>query len=151
MLSAAFQWDQTLAMMKRKTAPSRLSPFSWTPMAKDKREASNDGSMEDIRTVIVHNPWVPSVWVQSGHSPPRQRPHVLQLSSLGTLWDATDEAATTHCSLLAQNRCRHCGPLRPGYCLCRAPDKPANHPWTLPERPWSRVHVDHTVNFLGSN
>ncbi|CAM1322239.1 Uncharacterised protein g8033 [Pycnogonum litorale] len=31
------------------------------------------------------------------------------------------------------------------------PPKPANHPWMLPEKPWSRVHVDHTINFLGYN
>ena len=31
------------------------------------------------------------------------------------------------------------------------PPKPANHPWMLPEKPWSRVHVDHAINFLGSN
>ena len=29
--------------------------------------------------------------------------------------------------------------------------KPANHPWMLPEKPWSRLHVDHAINFLGSN
>ena len=31
------------------------------------------------------------------------------------------------------------------------PPNPANHPWMLPEKPWSRVHVDHAINFLGSN
>ncbi|CAM1324577.1 Uncharacterised protein g8711 [Pycnogonum litorale] len=31
------------------------------------------------------------------------------------------------------------------------PPKPANHPWMLPEKPWSRVHVDHAINFLGYN
>ncbi|XP_028408106.1 uncharacterized protein K02A2.6-like [Dendronephthya gigantea] len=31
------------------------------------------------------------------------------------------------------------------------PEKSANHPWMLPERPWSRVHIDHAINFLGSN
>ena len=32
-----------------------------------------------------------------------------------------------------------------------APPKYANHPWMLPEKPWSRVHIDHAINFLGSN
>ena len=32
-----------------------------------------------------------------------------------------------------------------------APTKHANHPWILPEKPWSRVHIDHMINFLGSN
>ena len=32
-----------------------------------------------------------------------------------------------------------------------APSKEANHPWMLPEKPWSRVHIDHAINFLGSS
>ena len=32
-----------------------------------------------------------------------------------------------------------------------APPKYANHPWMLPEKPWSCVHIDHAINFLGSN
>ena len=31
------------------------------------------------------------------------------------------------------------------------PPKAANHPWMHPEKPWSRVHIDHAVNFLGTN
>eukprot|EP00731_Ephydatia_muelleri_P030080 Em0021g603a len=31
------------------------------------------------------------------------------------------------------------------------PSKVANHPWILPEKLWSRVHVDHAINFPGSN
>ena len=31
------------------------------------------------------------------------------------------------------------------------PPKSANHPWMLPEKPWSRLHLDHAVNFMGSN
>eukprot|EP00731_Ephydatia_muelleri_P004530 Em0002g706a len=31
------------------------------------------------------------------------------------------------------------------------PPKLANHPWMLPEKPWSRVHVDHAIIFLGCN
>ena len=29
------------------------------------------------------------------------------------------------------------------------PPKPAVHPWMLPEKPWSRLHIDHAINFLG--
>ena len=25
------------------------------------------------------------------------------------------------------------------------------HPWMLPEKPWSRLHIDHVINFLGFN
>jgi hypothetical protein len=31
------------------------------------------------------------------------------------------------------------------------PAKAPVHPWILPEKPWSRLHIDHAVNFLGSN
>ena len=31
------------------------------------------------------------------------------------------------------------------------PSKPANHPWMLPDKPWSLVHVNHAVNFMGTN
>ena len=31
------------------------------------------------------------------------------------------------------------------------PSKAAVHPWMLPEKPWSRLHIDHAVNFLGFN
>ena len=31
------------------------------------------------------------------------------------------------------------------------PPKQLNHPWMLPERPWSRVHINHAINFMGRN
>ena len=31
------------------------------------------------------------------------------------------------------------------------PSKAAVHPWMLPEKPWSRLHIDHAINFLGFN
>ena len=29
--------------------------------------------------------------------------------------------------------------------------KAAVHPWMWPEKPWSRLHIDHAINFLGFN
>ena len=29
------------------------------------------------------------------------------------------------------------------------PPKQLNHRWMLPERPWSRVHTDHAIYFMG--
>ena len=29
------------------------------------------------------------------------------------------------------------------------PSRPAIHPWMLPEKPWSRLHVDHAIKFMG--
>ena len=31
------------------------------------------------------------------------------------------------------------------------PPKMKNHPWMLPEKPRSRVHLNHAVNFMGNN
>lgn len=31
------------------------------------------------------------------------------------------------------------------------PPKEPNHPWMMPEKPWSRLHLDHAINFMGSN
>ena len=31
------------------------------------------------------------------------------------------------------------------------PSKAQNHPWITPDKPWSRVHIDHAINFMGSN
>ena len=33
----------------------------------------------------------------------------------------------------------------------KMPAKAPNNPWMLPEKPWSRVHIDHAINFLGTN
>ena len=27
----------------------------------------------------------------------------------------------------------------------------AIHPWMMPEKPWSRLHIDHAINFMGWN
>ena len=38
--------------------------------------------------------------------------------------------------------------------LCRTsnkPPKPANHPWMMSEKQWSRIHVGHAINFMGNN
>ena len=31
------------------------------------------------------------------------------------------------------------------------PTKAPIHPWMVPEKPWSQIHVDHAINFMGSN
>ena len=32
-----------------------------------------------------------------------------------------------------------------------APPRSPVHPWILPEKPWSRLHIDHAINFMGQN
>ena len=47
------------------------------------------------------------------------------------------------------------GTLREAFTACAEhqikPPKPENHTWMLPGKPWSRVHVDYAINFMGSN
>ena len=45
-----------------------------------------------------------------------------------------------------QNICRCCTSCAEQQ---NKPAKPPIHPWMLPEKPWSRIHVDHAINFLG--
>jgi hypothetical protein len=47
-----------------------------------------------------------------------------------------------------ESLCRKCSSCAEHQNL---PPKAAIHPWMVPEKPWSRVHIDHAVNFLGSN
>jgi hypothetical protein len=44
--------------------------------------------------------------------------------------------------------CRHCTACAEYQ---NKPEKPANHPWIIPEKPWSRLHIDHAINFMGYN
>ena len=42
-------------------------------------------------------------------------------------------------------KCTSCGQFQ------NKPDKSSIHPWMMPEKPWSRLHLDHAINFLGRN
>ena len=33
----------------------------------------------------------------------------------------------------------------------RLPPKQPSHPWITPDKPWSRLHIDHAINFRGHN
>ena len=86
--------------------------------------------------------------------PPTLQPQVLELLHLGhfgiqrmkqlartaVYWPGIDTDITNQC-----HRCQTCAEHQ------TKPAKPANHPWMLPEKPWSRIHVDHAINFLGTN
>ena len=68
------------------------------------------------------------------------RQRMKQLARSVVYWPGIDsdiESTSKNCTACAEHQ--------------NQPSKPANHPWMLPERPWSRVHVDHAINFLGSN
>ena len=63
-----------------------------------------------------------------------------QLARTAVYWPGIDSAIE-----MASRRCDSCGEHQ------NKPSKPAVHPWMLPEKPWSRVHLDHAINFMGTN
>jgi len=63
-----------------------------------------------------------------------------QLARTAVYWPGIDAAIET-----ASRRCESCGENQ------SKPPQPPVHPWMLPEKPWSRVHVDHAINFMGTN
>ena len=63
-----------------------------------------------------------------------------QLARTAVYWPGIDKDIMDQCQ-----RCSTCGEHQNKVA------KPANRPWMLPEKPWSRLHVDHAINFLGSN
>jgi hypothetical protein len=63
-----------------------------------------------------------------------------QLARTAVYWPNIDddiEAACRHCEPCAEHQNR--------------PPKMPVHPWMLPEKPWSRLHLDHAINFMGTN
>ena len=63
-----------------------------------------------------------------------------QLARTAVYWPGIDSSIE-----MASRRCGSCGEHQ------NKPSKPAVHPWMLPEKPWSRVHLDHAINFMGTN
>ena len=62
-----------------------------------------------------------------------------QLARTAVYWPRIDEDIEATC-----RQCVPCGEHQ------NKPAKPALHPWMLPEKPWSRLHMDHAINFMGS-
>ena len=63
-----------------------------------------------------------------------------QLARSAIYWPGIDSAINNlahQCTTCAENQ--------------NLPSKPAVHPWMLSERPWSRFHLDHAINFMGTN
>ena len=63
-----------------------------------------------------------------------------QLARTAVYWPNIDDDIEATC-----RQCIPCGEHQ------NKPPKPAIHPWMLPEKPWSRLHIDHAINFMGSN
>lgn len=63
-----------------------------------------------------------------------------QLARTAVYWPGIDAAIE-----MVSRRCDSCGEHQ------SKPSKPPVHPWMMPEKPWSRLHVDHAINFMGSD
>ena len=63
-----------------------------------------------------------------------------QLARSSVYWPRMDKDITDTC-----HKCTACAENQ------NLPPKVENHPWMLPEKPWSRIHIDHAINFMGSN
>ena len=63
-----------------------------------------------------------------------------QLARTAVYWPGIDAAIE-----MASRRCDSCGEHQ------NKPSKPPVHPWMLPERPWSRLHLDHAIKFMGKD
>ena len=63
-----------------------------------------------------------------------------QLARTAVYWPGIDASIE-----MTSRRCSSCGEHQ------NKPSKPPVHPWMLPEKPWSRVHLDHAINFMGTN
>ena len=61
-----------------------------------------------------------------------------QLARTAVYWPGIDSA-------IGLTRCTSCGEHQ------NKPSKLPVHPWMLPEKPWSRLHIDHAINFMGKN
>ncbi|XP_029652196.1 uncharacterized protein K02A2.6-like [Octopus sinensis] len=66
--------------------------------------------------------------------------HMKQLARITVYWPGIDAAIEMACQRYDsygehQNK----------------PSKPVAQPWMLPEKPWSRLHVDYAINFMGMN
>lgn len=63
-----------------------------------------------------------------------------QLARTAVYWPGIDSEIATLCK-----KCTGCAEHQ------NSPPKEVNHPWIRPEKPWMRIHIDHAINFLGSN
>ena len=66
--------------------------------------------------------------------------HMKQLARTAIYWPGIDRSIVEIC-----HTCTACAEHQ------NKPAKPAVHPWMVPEKPWSRLHLDHAINFLGTN
>jgi len=153
--------DSTLLVKETSKDPilaqvMRYTREGWPPKSSTNNDTTNGYSIEDFRKIryslslvhgcLLHGSRVviptslqPQV-LQILHSGHFGMQRMKQLARTAVYWPRIDA------DIVNESRC--CGTCAEHQ---NAPTKQPNHPWMLPEKPWSRVHIDHAVNFLGSN
>ncbi|KAL5517830.1 hypothetical protein EMCRGX_G003454 [Ephydatia muelleri] len=127
----------------------------WSPKAEPK-DQGKDYSVEDFRTIATSLSTFHGCLLYGSRVviPPSLQPQVLELLHLGhfgmqrmkqlaltaVYWPRIDTDIMNQCQ-----RCSTCAEHR------NLPAKAPNHPWMVPEKPWSRLHLDHAINFMGTN
>ena len=128
----------------------------WPPKSREDNDVISGYSVDDFRK-LQSSLYIAHGCLLHGNRvviPAKLQPHVLQLLHSGhfgmqrmkqlartaVYWPRIDSDIVNQC-----HKCNTCAQHQ------KQPSKAANHPWMLPERPWSRVHIDHAINFLGSN
>ena len=155
------QLDANAAIMAKETAKDpvlslvvRYTTEGW-PMRNQKKEETT-GEISQMKQVadslsVVDNCLLYGTRVVI---PTNLRPQILDILHLGhfgmqrmkqlartaVYWPRIDADIEDSC-----RQCTDCGENQ------RHPPKSPVHPWMMPEKPWSRVHIDHAINFMGSN
>ena len=62
-----------------------------------------------------------------------------QLARMAVYWPKID--------MDIMNQCHQCSTCTEHHNM---PAKAPNHPWMVPEKPWSKLHLDHAINFMGT-
>ena len=122
----------------------------------ESEDQGKDYSMEDFRKISASLSTVHGCLLYGSRViiPPSLQPQVLELLHLGhfgmqrmkqlartaVYWPRIDTDIMNKC-----HRCSTCAEHQ------NMPAKAPNHPWMVPEKPWSRLHLDHAINFMGTN
>ena len=86
--------------------------------------------------------------------PEAMQPQILDILHLGHFgmqrmkYLARSAVYWRHIDSQIEDICRGCVPCTEHE---NKPPKLANHPWMMPEKPWSRIHLDHALNVMGNN
>ena len=134
----------------------RYTREGWPHKSPGDDDVQNGYSVEDFRRIHTSLSTVHGCLLHGNRVviPSKLQPQVLQLLHSGhfgmqrmkqlactaVYWPRIDSDIVKLC-----HTCSTCAEHQ------NSPSKLGNHPWMLPEKPWSRVHIDHVINFMGSN